>query len=140
MIKKSVLLDKIVTLATKVDEQQSLINFLCNHDKNDIVIEKEYTFRLLEIKCCAKFLYYNKIKSIELIKKIQLPIYDFDEYVITSNDSEQFIIKFIHKETQRYFKVIKRDCSAMEVTEIFENKPKESEDNSNNTHTKGEDD
>ena len=111
--------DLDANLQTRIDEQQKVIDFLCEHEKDDVYIDCCFT-RFGKINWYAVFLYKSKLKTVDLVYT-SLHNYSFE---IKDNCKESFVVctklKQEEKETTKYFKVEKSNCKIMEITEFFE--------------------
>ena len=115
--------DLDANLQTRIDEQQKVIDFLCEHEKDDVYIDC-YSTGFGKIDWYAVFLYKSKLKTVDLVYT-SLHNYSFE---IKDNCKESFVVrtklKQEEKETIKYFKVEKSNCKIMNVTEFFEGKTK----------------
>lgn len=116
--------DLDANLQTRIDEQQKVIEFLCKYDKNEVKIDWRFSNQN-EIIWYAKFLCDCKLKTADLVLATNLEEYSFD---IQENSKHSFVVcvHFSNEEKQviNYYKIEKKNCKFMNVTEFFEGKRK----------------
>lgn len=102
----------------ELKEQRELIDFLLEHDRNDVVLNKSYDMWFVNL--IVRYI-YNKT-----IKKVSISVgYKFFDSEIIENDKEKIIIKCSDNslvERSRYYKITKSNGVSMDITDIYKEK------------------
>ena len=103
----------------KLKEQRELIDFLLEHDRNDVALDKSYD--MWSVYLIVRYIYKKELKttSVNLVDKF------FDTEII-ENDKEKIIIKCSYKDTikySRYYKITKSNSVLMDITDIYKEEP-----------------
>ena len=104
-------------------EQRELIDFLLEHDRNDVVLD--WKGECYGLYIVIKYIYDNKIK----VASTKVP-FQYGGYEVIENTTEKTIIKFLFNYTfanvYKFYKITKKDGIIMDITDIV-NKTKEDE-------------
>ena len=93
----------------ELKEQRELIDFLLQHDRNDVVLSKSYNM-------WSAYLIVSYIYD-KTIKKVSISVgYTFFDSKIIENDKEK--ISGYHK----YYKITKSNGVSMDITDIYKEK------------------
>lgn len=102
----------------ELKEQRKLIDFLLEHDRNDVDLNKSYDMWFVNL--IVRYI-YNKT-----IKKVSISVgYKFFDSEIIENDKEKIIIKCSDNslvEHSRYYKITKSNGVSMDITDIYKEK------------------
>lgn len=102
----------------ELKEQRELIDFLLQHDRNDVVLDKSYD----------KWFDYLIVSYIydKTIKKVSISVgYRFFDSEIIENDKEKIIIKCSYNSVAgypKYYKITKSNGISMDITDIYKEK------------------
>ena len=103
----------------ELKEQRELIDFLIQHDRNEVVLDKSYD----------KWYVYLIVSYIydKTIKKVSISVgYRFFDQEIIKNDKEKIIIKCSYNsvvEYSKYYKITKSNGVSMDITDIYKEEP-----------------
>ena len=106
----------------ELKRQKELIDFLLQHDRNDVVLDWEVV--RFNVYTVIKYIYDNKIKVVST----KLP-YELGGYEVIENTTEKIVIKFLFYtfvQSHKFYKITKKDGNIMDITDIV-NKTKEDE-------------
>lgn len=106
----------------ELKEQRELIDFLLQHDRNDVVLD--WTAERFNVYTVIKYIYDNKIKVVST----KLP-YECGGYEVIENTAEKIVIKFLFYtfvHSHKFYKITKKDGIIMDITDIVD-KTKEDE-------------
>lgn len=96
-------------------EQRELINFLLEHDRNDVVLDKSYDGWYVYL--IVRYIYKKELKTTSVNVG-----YKFFDTVIIENDKEKIIIKCLYNsviEYSKYYKITKSNGVSMDITDIY---------------------
>lgn len=106
----------------ELKEQRELIDFLLQHDRNDVVLD--WTAERFNVYTVIKYIYDNKIKVVST----KLP-YEYNGYEVIENTKEKVVLKisfYTFVQSHKFYKITKKDGIIMDITDIV-NKTKEDE-------------
>lgn len=106
----------------ELKEQRELIDFLLEHDRNDVVLD--WKAERFSVYAVIKYIYNNKIRVVST----NLP-YEYSDYEVMENTKEKVVIKislYTFVQDYKYYKITKKDGIIMDITDIV-NKNKEYE-------------
>ncbi|MEE0968719.1 MAG: hypothetical protein U0M06_05040 [Clostridia bacterium] len=106
----------------ELKEQRELIDFLLEHDRNDVVLD--WTAERFNVYSVIKYIYDNKIKVVST----KLP-YEYSGYEVIENTKEKIVLKILlynFAQSYKFYKINKKDGMIMDITDIV-NKTKEDE-------------
>lgn len=107
---KSKRIKKLEEKVKELEKQNDLIDFLCKHNKDEILFEREHFFLFSKTK--VKYLYNGEVKEYYLCME------DNCDNEVISNDKDCAILRSWF----RYFKLDKITNTVMDITDIY--KPK----------------
>lgn len=103
----------------ELKEQRELIDFLLEHDRNDVVLDKSYD--MWSVYLIVRYIYKKELKTISVNVG-----YKFFDSEIIENDKEKIIIKCSYNsavEYSKYYKITKSNGVSMDITDIYKEKP-----------------
>ena len=106
----------------ELKEQRELIDFLLEHDRNDVVLD--WAAERFNVYTVIKYIYDNKIKVVST----KLP-YEYNGYEVIENTKEKVVLKisfYTFAQAYKFYKITKKDGIIMDITDIV-NKTKEDE-------------
>lgn len=106
----------------ELKEQRELIDFLLEHDRNDVVLD--CTAEGFNVCIVIKYIYDNKIKVVST----KVP-YEYNGYEVIDNTKEKIVLKissYTFVQSHKFYKITKKDGVIMDITDIV-NKTKEDE-------------
>lgn len=101
----------------ELKEHRELIDFLLEHDRNDVVLDKSYDS--WSVYLVVSYIYKKTIKKVSV--NVGYKFFDSD---IIENDKEKIIIKCSDNsvvEYSKYYKITKSNGVAMDITDIMKN-------------------
>jgi hypothetical protein len=110
----------IKVLNNKIEEQRKLLDFLLQHDRNDVVLDRKA--ESYSVYTVIKYIYDNKIKVVST----KLP-YEYNGYEVIENTKEKIFLKisfYTFAQSYKFYKITKKDGIIMDITDIA-NKTKE---------------
>lgn len=102
----------------ELKEQRELIDFLLQHDKNDVVLNKSYDAWSTHLT--VSYIYDKTIEKVSIHFA-----YRFFDPKIIENDKEKIIIKCSYNsvvEYYKYYKITKSNGVSMDITDIYKEK------------------
>lgn len=100
----------------ELKEQRELIDFLLEHDRNDVVLDKSYD--MWSVYLVVRYIYKKQLKT----TSVNVGYKFFDSYII-ENDKEKIIIKCSYNsvvEYSKYYKITKSNGVSMDITDIMQ--------------------
>lgn len=101
----------------ELKEQRALIDFLLEHDRNDVVLDKSYD--MWSVYLIVNYIYKKEIKTVSVNVG-----YKFFDTEIIENDKEKITIKCFYNngiEFSKYYKITKSNGVSMDITDIMKN-------------------
>ena len=103
----------------ELKEQRELIDFLLEHDRNDVALDKSYD--MWSVYLIVRYIYKKELKTTSI--NVGYKFFDSD---IIENDKEKIIIKCSNNsvvEYSKYYKIKKSNGVSMDITDIYKEKP-----------------
>ena len=101
----------------ELKEQRELIDFLLEHDRNDVALDKSYD--MWSVYLIVRYIYKKELKTTSV--NVGYKFFDSD---IIENDKEKVIIKCSYNsvvEYSKYYKITKSNGVSMDITDIMKN-------------------
>lgn len=120
----------IKVLNNKIEEQRKLLDFLLQHDRNEVVFYQQKSFFDNYRELWAKYIYNCEIKCLKICGctwgrddgEIGIVIANPNVQELIENTEEKFVVKVSNKEnlfTPRYYRVVKNNSQVADVTEYY---------------------
>lgn len=103
----------------ELKEQRDLIDFLLEHDRNDVALDKSHD--MWSVYLIVRYIYKKELKTTSV--NVGYKFFDSD---IIENDKEKIIIKCSNNsvvEYSKYYKITKSNGVSMNITDIYKEKP-----------------
>lgn len=102
----------------ELKDQRELIDFLLEHDRNDVALDKSYD--MWSVHLIVRYIYKKELKTTSV--NVGYNLFDSD---IIENDKEKIIIKCSYNSVvkySKYYKITKSNGVSMDITDIYKEK------------------
>lgn len=103
----------------ELKRQKKLIEFLLEHDRNDVALDKSYD--MWSVYLIVRYIYKKELKTTSV--HVGYKFFDSD---IIENGKEKIIIKCSYNsvvEYSKYYKITKSNGVSMDITDIYKEEP-----------------